>query len=105
MAHKTSRRGGRPWWGKLEAKLAGRVTRRRDDRREAEEGFRVYTSYGRLGMREAHDQECLDEWSKFPVYQAGMSKGDGRCRHDTWWDPKAALTEWADQAACREEDR
>lgn len=31
MAHKTTRRGGRSWWGKAEAKAAGRITRRRDD--------------------------------------------------------------------------
>lgn len=32
MSHKTSRKGGRSWWGKREAKAAGRVTRRRDER-------------------------------------------------------------------------
>lgn len=31
MAEQTSRKGGRSWFGKAEAKAAGRVTRRRDD--------------------------------------------------------------------------
>lgn len=37
MAWITSRRGGRSWFGKTEAKEAGRVTRRRDDRRAERE--------------------------------------------------------------------
>lgn len=54
MAHKTTRKGGRSWWGKRETKPASNVTRRRDDRVEVE-----------LALRLAGDHEFLAEHEAF----------------------------------------
>lgn len=59
MAHKTTRRGGRPWWGSAEAKSAGRVTRRRDDRVETDprEAEREYL----LAYADPEVDQAIDE--------------------------------------------